>query len=39
MKFSRKSMLEDSVGKFLNETVTGEGAMLMRMEGHGRGVA
>lgn len=36
IKFSRKSTLEDGVGKFLKKAVTGEGMTLMKMEGHGR---
>jgi uncharacterized protein (AIM24 family) len=34
--FSRKSALEDGVGKLLKKVVTGEGMTLMKMEGIGR---
>ena len=36
VKFSRKSALEDGVGKLLKKAVTGEGMTLMKMEGNGR---
>jgi uncharacterized protein (AIM24 family) len=36
VKFSRKGMLEDGLGKLLKKAVTGEGMTLMKMEGQGR---
>jgi uncharacterized protein (AIM24 family) len=36
VKFSRKGMLEDGVGKLLKKAVSGEGMTLMKMEGNGR---
>jgi uncharacterized protein (AIM24 family) len=36
VKFSRKGVMEDGVGKLLKKVVTGEGMRLMKMEGQGR---
>jgi hypothetical protein len=36
VKFSRKGVLEDGVGKLFKKVVTGEGATLMKMEGNAR---
>jgi uncharacterized protein (AIM24 family) len=36
VKFSRKSVLEDGLGKLLKKVATGEGMTLMKMEGAGR---
>lgn len=36
VKFARKGMLEDGLGKLLKKAVTGEGMTLMKMEGQGR---
>ncbi len=36
VKFSRKGVLEDGVGRMLKKAVTGEGMTLMKMEGNGR---
>jgi uncharacterized protein (AIM24 family) len=36
VKFSRKGVLEDGVGKFLKKAVTGEGMTLMKMDGNAR---
>lgn len=36
VKFSRKGVLADGVGKLLKKAVTGEGMTLMKMEGNGR---
>lgn len=36
VKFSRKGMLEDGLGKMFKKALTGEGMTLMKMEGHGK---
>lgn len=36
VKFSRKGVLEDGVGKLFKKALTGEGMTLMKMEGNGR---
>ncbi len=36
VKFSRKSALEDGVGKFLKKALTGQGMALMKMTGNGQ---
>jgi uncharacterized protein (AIM24 family) len=36
VKFTRKGVLADGVGKLLKKAVTGEGMTLMKMEGNGR---
>jgi uncharacterized protein (AIM24 family) len=36
VKFSRKSVLEDGLGKLFKKALTGEGMTLMKMEGQGR---
>jgi uncharacterized protein (AIM24 family) len=36
VKFARKGVLEDGIGKLLKKAITGEGATLMKMEGNAR---